>query len=102
MHFLKKLKKVIREKNSHLCIGLDSDLNKIPKFLFRYVDSVYLFNKLIIEVTKDLACAYKINIAFYERCGSFGWNTLTKTVKLIPGDVISIADAKKGRYREFF
>lgn len=96
MHFVKKLKKAIREKNSHLCVGLDSDLKKLPKFLAGYDDPVFIFNKLIIEATQDIVPVYKINSAFYESAGSAGWDTLKRTVGLIPGEVITIADAKRG------
>ena len=72
MHFLKKLKKEIREKNSHLCIGLDSDIRKLPKFLTGYEDAVFVFNKLIIEATQDIVLAYKANSAFYESAGTTG------------------------------
>lgn len=96
MHFLKKFRKVIREKNSHLCVGLDSDRSKLPKFLAEYDDSVYTFNRLIIDCTKDIVSSYKLNIAFYEREAGKGWETLQKTVKLISEDTISILDAKRG------
>jgi orotidine-5'-phosphate decarboxylase len=96
MHFLKKLKKILREQNSHLCIGLDTDIRKLPKFLTNQEDSVYVFNKLVIESTKDIVCAYKINTAFYERLGGYGWDALKRTIDLMPENVISIADAKRG------
>ncbi len=96
MHFLKKIKKTIREKNSHLCIGLDSDIRKLPKFLLSYEDPVYIFNKLIIEATQDIVSTYKINTSFYESAGSSGWDVLARTVRLIPEDIITIADAKRG------
>ena len=96
MHFLKKLKKEIREKNSHLCIGLDSDIRKLPKFLTGYDDAVFVFNKLIIEATQDIVLAYKANSAFYESAGSTGLDTLKRTIKLIPENLVTIADAKRG------
>ena len=68
--------KQIRKKKSFLCIGLDSDLSKIPSFLLTYDDPIYEFNKRIIDATQDLCVAYKPNIAFYETMGSKGWDIL--------------------------
>lgn len=96
MHFTKKLKKVLREKNSHLCIGLDTDIRQVPVFLRSSVNPVFEFNKLIIDCTKDLVSAYKINIAFYERLGELWWPTLKASLKSIPEEIITIADAKRG------
>ena len=73
----------IRKKKSFLCIGLDTDLDKIPKFLLDYDDPIFEFNKRIIDATKDLCVAYKPNIAFYEALGSKGWESLEKTVNYI-------------------
>lgn len=86
----------IKKKKSFLCVGLDPDLEKIPKHLLKSEDPIYEFNKQIIEATKDFAVAYKPNTAFYERFGSKGWITLEKTLKLIPKDCFTIADAKRG------
>lgn len=86
----------IRRKQSFLCIGLDVDLNKIPKFLLDFDDPIFEFNKRIIDATKDLCVAYKPNIAFYECLGSKGWEALKKTVDYIPDDIFTIADAKRG------
>lgn len=86
----------IKNKQSFLCIGLDTDLQKIPKFLLEFEDPVFEFNKRIIDATKDLCVAYKPNIAFYECHGSKGWETLKKTVDYIPSDIFTIADAKRG------
>src|SRR5438093_12513802 len=96
MHFRKKFSAVIRKNNSHLCIGLDSDLNKLPKFLQTATNPVFEFNKLIIECTSDLAAAYKLNSAFYEAVGEIGWVNMRQTVKIIPEEIIKIADAKRG------
>jgi orotidine-5'-phosphate decarboxylase len=96
LHFTKKFKKVLRERNSHLCIGLDTDLKKLPLFLRTAVNPVFDFNNLVIEATKDLVCCYKLNIAFYERLGDMGWSTIRATLKAIPEDIITIADAKRG------
>ena len=86
----------IKRKQSFLCVGLDADLNKIPRHLFDYEDPVLEFNKGIIDATKDLCVAYKPNIAFYEMLGSSGWDTLKKTVDYIPSEIFTIADAKRG------
>jgi orotidine-5'-phosphate decarboxylase len=66
----------IKKKKSFLCVGLDSDINKIPRFLYDTTDPVFAFNKEIIDATHDLAVAYKPNLAFYESMGVSGWNTL--------------------------
>ena len=86
----------IREKKSFLCIGLDSDIIKIPKHLLEYDDPIYEFNRQIIDSTKQYCIAYKPNIAFYECMGSSGWDSLKKTVDYIPDDIFVIADAKRG------
>ncbi|MBL3656691.1 orotidine-5'-phosphate decarboxylase [Fulvivirga sediminis] len=86
----------IRQKKSYLCVGLDTDLEKIPQFLLEYEDPIFEFNKCIIDATKDFAVAYKPNIAFYEALGAKGWQSLEKTVEYIPKDIFTIADAKRG------
>lgn len=86
----------IKKKQTFLCIGLDTDLDKIPKFLLDFDDPIYEFNKRIIDATQDLCVAYKPNIAFYERYGSKGWDALKKTVDYIPKEIFTIADAKRG------
>ncbi len=86
----------IRKKKSFLCVGLDPDPDKIPKHLLKFEDPIYEFNARLIEATHDLCVAYKPNTAFYERFGSKGWITLEKTLKLIPKECFSIADAKRG------
>ncbi len=82
-------------KKTFLCIGLDTDITKIPKHLLRHDDPVFEFNKQIIDATKDLCIAYKPNIAFYESAKG-GWECLEKTLALIPSDILKIADAKRG------
>jgi orotidine-5'-phosphate decarboxylase len=84
------------DEGKFICVGLDTDINKIPEFLKNDPDAVFKFNQSIIESTKDYAAAYKINFAFYERAGSEGINELERTVELIPQDILSIADAKRG------
>lgn len=86
----------IQEKRSFLCIGLDTDIKKIPSHLLDNDDPVFEFNKQIIDATKDLCVAYKPNIAFYESMGISGWNSLNKTLDYIPKDIFTIADAKRG------
>ena len=86
----------IRKKKSFLCIGLDTDINKIPSFLLDFQDPIFEFNKRIIDATHELCVAYKPNIAFYEALGPKGWESLKKTVDYIPKDVFTIADAKRG------
>jgi orotidine-5'-phosphate decarboxylase len=92
----KQLIEQIRRKRSFLCVGLDTDLNKIPKFLLDFDDPIFEFNKRIIDATKDYAVAYKPNLAFYERHGEAGWKSLKKTIAYIPQDCFKIADAKRG------
>jgi orotidine-5'-phosphate decarboxylase len=89
----------IRRKRSYLCVGLDTDINKIPRFLLDTTDPVFAFNKQIIDATHDLCVAYKPNLAFYECLGVNGWNSLEKTVNYIRynyPDLFIIADAKRG------
>jgi len=89
----------IRTKRSLLCIGLDTDINKIPPHLLSHPDPVFSFNQLIIDATHDLCVAYKPNIAFYESMGRRGWESLEKTmdyISTLPHPVFTIADAKRG------
>lgn len=86
----------IRTKQSFLCVGLDTDLEKIPAHLLETEDPIFEFNKAIIDATKDLCVAYKPNIAFFERYGIDGWKSLQKTIDYIPKDCLIIADAKRG------
>ena len=86
----------IKEKKSFLCIGLDTDSAKIPKHLLSLEDPVFEFNKRIIDETKDLCVAFKLNIAFYESQGINGWKSLMKTIDYIPKNIFTIADAKRG------
>jgi len=86
----------IQRKKSFLCVGLDTDLQKIPAFLLDYADPIFEFNKRIIDATKDICVAYKPNIAFYESLGPKGWESLEKTIDYIPDEIFTIADAKRG------
>lgn len=86
----------IRQKRSYLCIGLDTDIEKIPRHLLSEPDPVFAFNKAVIDATKDVCVSYKINTAFYESLGSKGWESLERTVDYIPSEIFTIADAKRG------
>lgn len=86
----------IKQKQSFLCVGLDTDINKIPKFLLDFEDPIFEFNKRIIDATKDFCVSYKPNIAFYERHGAKGWESLERTIDYIPQEHFIIADAKRG------
>lgn len=86
----------IKSKKSFLCIGLDTDIELIPRFLLSYEDPVWEFNKKIIDATHDLCVAYKPNSAFYESRGVSGWQSLIKTSQYIPDNCFSIIDAKRG------
>ena len=92
----KQLIQQINQKKSYLCVGLDTDIAKIPPHLLKYKSPVLEFNKQIIDATHDLCVAYKPNIAFYEQYGAKGWETLEKTVNHIPEKIFKIADAKRG------
>jgi orotidine-5'-phosphate decarboxylase len=92
----KRLIEQIRKKQSYLCVGLDTDITKIPKHLLLDPDPVFAFNKAIVDATKDLCVAYKINTAFYEALGLKGWEAMEKTVRYIGDEHFKIADAKRG------
>jgi orotidine-5'-phosphate decarboxylase len=92
----KQLIQQIQLKRSYLCVGLDTDIAKIPKYLQSHPDAVFEFNKQIIDATQDLCVAYKINTAFYEAMGLKGWEAMEKTVDYIPKEQFIIADAKRG------
>ena len=90
---------LVKERRSFLCIGLDSDPQKIPPHLYKYDDPVFEFNKQIVDATIDLSLAYKPNLAFYESSGLKGWQSLDKTIKHIRSlnkEIFLIADAKRG------
>ncbi len=89
----------IKRKQSFLCVGLDSDIEKIPEHLKSFDDPVFEFNKAIIDATKEYAVAYKPNMAFYESRGVEGWISLQKTIEYLNAleeKVFTIADAKRG------
>lgn len=89
----------IKSKRSFLCVGLDVDLDKIPKFLLENDDPIFEFNKSIIDATHMHCIAFKLNIAFYEAYGIKGWKALEKTINYINNnypEIFTIADAKRG------
>jgi orotidine-5'-phosphate decarboxylase len=89
----------VKKKQSFLCIGLDVDLNKIPKYLLVDSDPIFAFNKAIIDATHHLCVAYKPNTAFYEAYGIKGWQALEKTINYLNKnypEIFTIADAKRG------
>jgi orotidine-5'-phosphate decarboxylase len=96
---LDKLIGQICQKKSFLCVGLDPDLQKMPKHICESEDAVFAFNKAIIDATHPYAVAYKPNLAFYEVLGISGWNSLKKTIEYLNENhpnIFTIADAKRG------
>jgi orotidine-5'-phosphate decarboxylase len=91
-----ELIQLIKTKQSFLCVGLDTDLDKIPAFLLNSDDPIFEFNKAIIDATLLFTVAYKPNLAFYERYGEKGWASLRKTIEYIGNQAFIIADAKRG------
>ena len=89
----------IKQKKSFLCVGLDVDLDKIPKHLHKHEDPIFEFSKGIIDSTSPFAIAYKPNLAFFESYGLKGWNSLEKIINYINSnypEIFTIADAKRG------
>jgi orotidine-5'-phosphate decarboxylase len=96
MDWREKLGRATSKNDSLLCVGLDSDAGKIPKFLIKTSkDPMFDFNKELIDATKDLVCAYKLNLAFYEAEGKKGFETLEKTIQYIPHHIFVILDGKR-------
>ena len=97
---LAQLRRTQQQKNSRLCIGLDPDPTKMPSHLLNDdtapAEAVVQFTRAIIDATADLACAYKLNLAFYEALRADGWDALAQTIGHIPDDVLVIADGKRG------
>ena len=87
---------LIKKRSSYLCVGLDTDTEKIPQHLLQEDDPVFTFNRAIIDATRELCVSYKINTAFYEANGAAGWETMKKTVEYIGTEHFCIADAKRG------
>ena len=86
----------IFRKKTFLCVGLDTELAKLPPHLLGFEDPIFEFNRQIIDVTRELCVAYKPNTAFYEALGSKGWHTLKRTIEYIGSQHFIIADAKRG------
>ena len=96
---MKQLIEQIKAKQSLLCVGLDTDITKIPRHLLAEEDPLFAFNKAIIEATHPFAVAYKHNVAFYEAHGKKGWRSLKKTIDYLNSfhpEIFTIADAKRG------
>lgn len=91
-----ELTRQIFSKKTYLCVGLDTDPQKLPKHLQDNPHKVFEFNKAIIDATKDFCVGYKINTAFYEAHGVKGWESMEQTVNYIPSTHFKIADAKRG------
>jgi orotidine-5'-phosphate decarboxylase len=87
---------LIRERQSYLCVGLDTEWERIPAHLLTNEDPIFAFNQQIIDATRDLCVAYKPNLAFYEAMGIRGWQALEKTIHYIGDRHFIIADAKRG------
>ncbi|MBN1466230.1 orotidine-5'-phosphate decarboxylase [candidate division KSB1 bacterium] len=96
MNFHDKVQQIIAIKNSLLCVGLDSDIEKMPRALRASKNPLFDFNRAIIDATADYAAAFKVNLAFYEAHGVGGWQALHDTFSYLPSDVLKIADAKRG------
>lgn len=92
----KELINQIESKKSLICVGLDTDISKLPNHLPKDINGMLQFNKTIIESTKDFAVSYKINTAFYEQYGTKGWACMEETLSYIPDNCFKIADAKRG------
>ncbi len=95
---MKAIEKISKKVSNglHICVGLDTDLDKIPKHLHSQKDPIFEFNKIIIESTYMDAAAYKLNFAFYEKMGAKGFDAIQKTLEIIPKDIFVIGDAKRG------
>ena len=96
MSAYEKLKESINSKRTYLCVGLDTDISKMPEGFEKSVRGMIDFNRFIVEATSNLASAYKINFAFYERYGMEGYSAIKQTLDFIPKDIFTIADAKRG------
>jgi orotidine-5'-phosphate decarboxylase len=96
MNFTQRLCAVQEERNTLLCIGLDPDLQKLPRAVRGLENPILEFNRRIIESTAEFVCAYKLNLAFYESAGERGAALLKNTLSLIPEAIITIGDAKRG------
>ena len=98
-NFIDRLVSAQRSRSSHLCVGLDPDPDRLPKHLlseYDLPDAVLAFNRAVIDSTAAAACAFKLNLAFYEMLKGDGWRVLAETLAAIPRDVVTIADGKRG------
>ena len=97
MNAYQKLVGIQKKNNSFLCVGLDTVIEKMPAHLReKKIEGILEFNKEIIQKTKHLVSAYKINLAFYEQYGSDGMNLIAETMRMIPDEIFVISDAKRG------
>lgn len=80
----------------HICVGLDPDIDKMPVHLLKSKNPIFEFNKQLIDNTYKHAAAYKLNLAFFEKYGKGGWETLLETIEYVPKDILVIGDAKRG------
>lgn len=96
MRFYEKLDAITTHHDSLVCVGLDTDPLKMPDHLRRLDEGVLLFNRSIIEATADIVQSYKLNLAFYESLGRDGYDIVRQTLEMIPDDVVTIGDAKRG------
>jgi orotidine-5'-phosphate decarboxylase len=96
MKFMDKFRRIVEKNNSLVSVGLDIDKQKMPIFLFEEEkDPFFVFNKSIIDATKESVCAYKINMAFYELYGANGFDLLERTIEYIPDEILVIIDGKR-------
>ena len=96
MNSYNKLNNAIAKSGSILCVGLDSDISRLPESIDRDIAGLLEFNLKIIEATKSYVAAFKLNFAFYEQYGSSGFDVLKQTINAIPDSIFVIADAKRG------
>ncbi len=96
MYSFEYLVSEIKRKKSFLCVGLDTDVSKIPSHLLTEPDPIFAFNKAIIDATEPYTVSYKINTAFFEAAGTSGWESMKRTFDYIPKQCFKIADAKRG------
>lgn len=96
MHFLEKLDSITKKHDSIVCVGLDTDITKLPQVLRKDPNPMYAFNRSIVEATADIAQCYKLNLAFYESKGAEGYEALRRTLAVIPDEIVTIGDAKRG------
>jgi orotidine-5'-phosphate decarboxylase len=96
MKFTDKIRRAREHSNSLLCIGLDTDWRKVPEILRNDPNPVLVFNRAIIDATKDIACSYKLNLAYYEAYGERGIQAVQGTLDSIPEQIVTIGDVKRG------